>query len=70
MALIIVISTEDLQIRWNVLLLSFSERKSGKWPLGLNDFYHNYLISSDCIQHSEDIQLQHLIKTIFHTVGF
>ena len=52
MALIIVIPTEDFQIRWNVLSLSFKERESGKWPLGLSDFYHNYLISNDCIKHS------------------
>ena len=44
MALIIVISTGDFQIRWNVLSLSFSERESRKRPLGLSDFYHNYLI--------------------------
>ena len=55
MALIIVISTEDFHIRWNVLSLSFCETESGKWPLGLSDFYHNYLISNDCIQHSEKI---------------
>ena len=36
MALIIVISTEDFQIRWNVLSLSFSERDSGNRPLGLS----------------------------------
>ena len=48
MALIIVISTGDFQIRWNVLSLSFSEKESGKWPLGLSDFYHSYLISNDC----------------------
>ena len=34
MALIIVISTGDFQIRWNVLLLSFSESESGKGLLG------------------------------------
>ena len=55
MALMIVISTGDFQIRWNVLLLSFSETESGKWPLGLSDFHHNYLISNDCIQHSGKI---------------
>ena len=43
-------STGDFQIRWNVLLLSFSKRESGKWPLGLSDFYHNYLISNHCNQ--------------------
>ena len=65
MALIIVIST-DCQIRWNVLSLSFSERESGKWPFGLSDFYHNYVISSDCIQHSGKISIcQHLIKQFF-----
>ena len=50
MALIIVLSTGDFQIRWNVLSLLFSERKSGKWPLGLSDFYHNYLISDELKQ--------------------
>ena len=52
MALIIVMSTRDFQIRWNVLSLSFSEIESGKWPLGLSDFHRNYLISNDCIQNS------------------
>ena len=52
MALIIVISTGDFQIRWNILSLSFSEREYGKWLLTLNDFYHNYLVSNDCVQHS------------------
>ena len=51
----IVISIEDSQIRWNVLSMSFSERESGKWPLGLSDFYHNCLISNDCTQHSGKI---------------
>ena len=45
MAIIIVISTAGFEIRWNTLSLSFSERESGKWPLGLSDFCHNYLIS-------------------------
>ena len=53
--IIIVISTGDFQIRWNVLSLSFIEGESGKWPLTLSDFYHNYLISNDCIQHSGKI---------------
>ena len=57
MALITVISTGNFQIRWNVLSMSFSERESGKWPLGLSDFYHNYLISDDCIQLSEKISI-------------
>ena len=57
MALIMVISTGDFQIRWNVLSLSFSDRESGKQPLGLSDFYHNYLISNDCIQHSRKISI-------------
>ena len=57
MALIIVISTGDFQISWNVLSLSFSERESGKWPLALSDFYYNYLISNDCIQHSGKISI-------------
>ena len=66
MVLIIVMPTGDFQIRWNVLSLSSSERESGKWPLGLSDFCHNYLISNDCIQHSGKIShLQHLIKIIF-----
>ena len=51
MALITAISTGDFEIRWNELSLSFSETESGKWPLGLSDFHHNYLISNDCIQH-------------------
>ena len=55
MALIIVISTGDFQIRWNVLSLSFSETESGKWPLGLRDVHHKYLISNDCIQHTGKI---------------
>ena len=38
MALRIVISAGDFQIRWNVLSLSFSERESGKWPVGLSNF--------------------------------
>ena len=57
MALIIVISTGNFQICWNVLSLSFSERESGKRPLGLSDFCHNYLISNDCIQHSGKISI-------------
>ena len=55
MALIIVISTGDFQISGNVLSLSFSERGSGEWPLGLRDFHHNYLISNYCIQPSGKI---------------
>ena len=55
MALGIVISKGNFQIRWNVLSLPFSGRESGKWPLGLSDFYHNYFIS-------KDIHLQHIIK--------
>ena len=47
MGLIIVISTGDFQIRWNVQLLSFSERESGKRPLGLSDFL--MIILSDII---------------------
>ena len=35
MALMIVISTGDVQIRCNVLSLSFSATESGKLPLGL-----------------------------------
>ena len=56
MALIIVISIGAFQC-WNVMSLSFSERESGKWPLGLCDFYHNYRISNDCIQHSGKISI-------------
>ena len=52
MTLIIVISIGDFQLCWNVLSLSFSERESGKWPLGLSDFYHTYLICDDCIGYS------------------
>ena len=52
MAFIIVKSTGKFQIGWNVLSMSFSEKESGKWHLGLSDFYHNYLISNYCIQHS------------------
>ena len=55
MALVIVISTGDFQICWNVLSLSLSERKSGNWPLGISDFHHDYLISDDYIQHSGKI---------------
>ena len=55
MSLIIVMSTGDFQIGWNVLSLSFNERESGKWPLGLSDFHHNYLISNDYIWHSGKI---------------
>ena len=54
---LIIISTGDFQTRWNVLSLSFSERESGKWPLGLSDFDHNYLISNDCIGHSGNISI-------------
>ena len=60
MALIIVISTGDFQIRWNVLSLSFSERENGKWPLRFSDFsgfYHNYVIGNDCIQHSAKLSI-------------
>ena len=68
MAFVIFISTGDFQIRWNVLSLSFSEGESGKWSLGLSDFYHNYLISNDCIQHSGKISICN--KTIFSLWGF
>ena len=57
MALMMVISTEDFQIGWNALPLSFSESESGKLPLGLSDFYRNYLISNDCIQRSGKISI-------------
>ena len=57
MALILVMSTGDFQIPWNVLSLSFSERERGKWPIGLSDFYRNYLISNDCIQYSGKISI-------------
>ena len=36
MVYIIVKSTGDFQMRWNILSLSSSERESGKLPLGLN----------------------------------
>ena len=74
MALIIAISTEDFQIRWrwNVLSVSFSETESGKWPHGLSDSYHNYLISNDCIQHSGKISILKQFFTQQHDffVGF
>ena len=57
MALIIVIPIGDFEIRWDVLSLSFSERESRKWPFGQSDFYHNYLISNDCVRHSEKITI-------------
>ena len=57
MALIIVISTGDFQICWNVLSLSFSETESVKWPLGLSDFHYYYLISNDFIQHSRKVSI-------------
>ena len=57
MALIIFMSTGDFQLRWNVLSMSFSESESGKWPVGLSDFYHDYLISNDCIQHSGKVSI-------------
>ena len=57
MALKIVISTGNFRIRWNVLSLSFSERESGKMVSWLSDFYHNYFISNDCIQHSGKISI-------------
>ena len=69
MALIIVISTEDFQIRRNVLSLSFSERESGKWPLGLSNFYHNYLLSNDCIQHSGKISICNTQLKQFQVMG-
>ena len=50
MALMIIISTGDLQMCWNVLSLSFREKESAKWPLRLSDISHNYVISDDCIQ--------------------
>ena len=49
MALRIVISRR-FSNTLNVLSLLLSERESGKWPLRLNDFHRNYLISNDCIQ--------------------
>ena len=57
MALIIVMPVEDFQMGGTVLSLSFSERESRKWPVGLSDFYLNYLISDDCIRHSEKITI-------------
>ena len=57
MAFIIVIPVEDFQIRWNSLSLSFSERESRKWPLGIGNFFHNYIISDDCIRHSGKITI-------------
>ena len=70
MALMIVISTGNFQICWNVLSLSFSERESGKRALGLSDFYHNYLISNDRIQHFGKLSICNtLIKTFFYTAA-
>ena len=60
MALIIVISTGDFQIQWNVLSLSFSEKENGKCPLGLSDSYRSYLISNDCIQHSGKMSIYNI----------
>ena len=61
MALVIVISTGDFQIRCNVLSLSFTKRESGKWPLELSDFllFDCIIILSiiDCIQHSGEISI-------------
>ena len=57
MVLIIVISTGDFQNTLERTVLSFSERESGKWPLGLSEFYHNYLISNDYIPHSGKISI-------------
>ena len=57
MALIIVMSTGDFEIRWNVLSLSFSKKESGKWHLGPSNFYRDYPISNDCIQHSGKIPI-------------
>ena len=61
MAFIIIKSIGDFQIRPNVLPLSFSERESGKWPLGLSDFYHLIILLYTALW--KDIHLQHLIKT-------
>ena len=42
------------------------ERESGQWPLGLCDFYHNYLISNDCIRRSGKISICNtLLKQFF-----
>ena len=61
MAVIIVISTRNFQIPWNVLSMSFSERESGKWPVSYiyrpSDFYHNYLVSNDCTEHFGKISI-------------
>ena len=65
MALFIVMSTGDFQIHWNVMSLLFSERESGKWPLGLSDFFINILSAMLYSALWKDIHLQHLTKTIF-----
>ena len=61
MALIIVISTADVQIRYNALSLSFNERESGKYPLGLSDFpFSDCVIILSvilCIQRSGEISI-------------
>ena len=68
MALIIVISTGVLRIRWNVLSFSFSERENVKWSLGPSDFSFSdriiILSVTDSIQHFGEIHSQHLINTI------
>ena len=61
MALIIVISTKDFQIRCNVLSLSFSERETEKYLLRLSDllFFDCIIVLSVilCIQHSREISI-------------
>ena len=61
MVLIIVIPVGDFQICCNILSLSFSERESEKWPLGLSDFslfdYIIMLSATDSIQHFGEISI-------------
>ena len=60
----LIISTGDVQIRWNVLSLLFKGKESGKWPLGLSDFYITILSVMIVFSTLENIHLPHLIKTI------
>ena len=50
MALIIVISTGDFQMHWN--LLSLKEKVENGLLGYISDSYHNSLMNNNCIQHS------------------
>ena len=58
MALIIVISTGDFKYVGMYCHCRSVKEKVEKWPLGLSDLYHDYLISNDCIQHSGKISIR------------